>query len=170
LGDPFGESVIATFERKSGTLHIFDQDTGEYRKVTNVFSGNGACANDPAKEGEPFEGPLPSGEYLIGEGYNSGHVLGDDWWYKLYGPDGSGGYSYQIIPVTDSKGATQKRGYFNLHTGRESDGCVTVTSDLGPADKGYPNSKDYDKIKHILDGTSRLKYKGSNYTGYLYVK
>ena len=48
------------------------------------------------------------------------------------------------------------RGGFNLHTGRESDGCVTVWSDVSRGDSEYPKSEDYNKLKNLLNKTKPL--------------
>ena len=67
-------------------------------------------------------------------------------------------------------GMTVIRGGFNLHTGRRSNGCVTVWSDIGEEDDGYPHSNDFDKLREMLDKTRPLRYKDSNYSGWLEVK
>ena len=43
-------------------------------------------------------------------------------------------------------------------------------SDVSQGDKGYPHSDDYDKLKDFLNKTKPLRYKNSNYTGWLVVK
>ena len=78
--------------------------------------------------------------------------------------------TYNNIPVRTPTGKIVYRGGFNLHTGRASDGCVTVWSDVSQGDKGYPHSDDYDKLKDFLNKTKPLRYKNSNYTGWLVVK
>ncbi len=95
---------------------------------------------------------------------------GDYNWYRLYGDNEKGGYTYDGIPVKTPDGTTVYRGNFNLHTGRASNGCVTVWSDVKLGEKGYPHSDDYDKLKKLLDKTKPLNYKNSNYTGWLEVK
>lgn len=168
--DPLGLEVIATFDRTSKTLTARDVQTGETVKLTNVFSGNGEYSNNPSWEGLTGRGPLPSGEYLIGNGYDSGHG-GDDWWFKLYGPDGKGGYSYNCVPVLDpNSGKKTCRGGFNLHTGRASDGCVTIYSDVANDIPGYPYSRQYNKLKYLLDRTRPFTYNGTQYKGKLRVK
>jgi RHS repeat-associated protein len=134
--DPSGLFVIGTFYREQGKLVVFDFDTKKTTVVENVFSGSGHCTNDPACEYKKDEGPIPEGVYLIGqEYYHKGScsvIAGNCMWYKLYGPDGEGGFTYEEIPFQDPlTGEEVTRGDFNLHTGLYSEGCVTVTSEVG---------------------------------------
>ena len=171
LVDPLGLWVEITFDRQSGTLTARDVDTNESVRVPNVYSGNGMYTNDSAYESLLDSGPLPGGTYLVGNGFTERDHPGDSWWYHLYGPDGKGGYSYTDIPVRNPRtGETVHRGLFNLHTGRASDGCVTVMSDVDRSDPSYPKSKAYDRLKRLLDNTKPLRYKGSTYRGWLHVR
>jgi RHS repeat-associated protein len=166
--DLLGMYVEVTYNRAAKSIIVRDVDTGATLTLKNVFSGNGRSCCRPEDEWKENEGPLPGGKYLIGLGYDSGHG-GDDWWYKLYGDNGSGGYSYTDIPVVAPDGIIHHRGGFNLHTGRASDGCVTVWSDVAQGDTGYPKSDDYNKLKAMLDKTKPLEYKGSKFSGWLQV-
>jgi len=170
--DPYGLDATVVFNREAELVVAWDNDNpSNLVSIPNVWSGNGVFANDPAFEGIPNSGPLPGGEYLVGNGYGHPGSPGDNWWYKLYGPDGSGGYSYTCIPVANpTTGNIECRGLFNLHTGRASDGCMTVKSDVGHSDPNYPYSNDYNKLKRLLESVSPLKYKGSTYRGKLYVQ
>jgi hypothetical protein len=115
---------------------------------------------------------VPTGDYLIGSGIDKDGHSGDNHWYPLYGRDGNGGYSKSKIPVSDPvTGQSVIRGLMYLHTGRRSDGCVTVWSDVGDESPDYPHSAAYDKMKAMLDSTSTFDYKpGDSYIGHLYVK
>ncbi|WP_422014715.1 RHS repeat-associated core domain-containing protein [Roseateles sp.] len=168
--DSSGLEVKGVFDRAAGTVTLTDVQTKQ--SVTfSAFSGNGSWANDPMSQSLTGRGPLPSGEYLIGNGYSKPDHPGDNWWYKLYGPDGSGGYSYDEVVATDPKtGKVTKRGQFNLHTGRESDGCITVRSDVARGQENYPHSTAFDGAKKLLDKTRPMIYKGSTYRGTLIVK
>jgi len=168
--DPNGLDVNAVFYRSSGILTVTDNQIPRSTIANNVFSGNGANANNPAAQGIADSGPLPAGQYLIGNAYNKADHSGDNQWYRLYGPNGKGGYSYTEIPVRNPSGKMINRGFFNLHTGRRSDGCVTVKSDVEEDDPNYPTSKEFDSIKKLLDATQPLIYNGSSYRGILIVK
>lgn len=170
--------VDATLDRKTGTLTVTDEDTGEKLSV-HAMSGNGQYGigydggdgADGKYDGLEDHGPIPKGDYLIGNGYIHKHTAilfpgGDSQWYKLLGSNGKGGYTYNKFD--DGKGST--RGGINLHTGSISDGCLTVPSDVGMVDLHYPHSADYDKIKTLLDNTKPLEYKGQTFRGFLHVE
>lgn len=167
--DVLGLYVKIVYDVEGKTLTATDVDTGKTLTLKKVYSGNGVSCCKKEDQWKQNEGPLPTGTYLVGRGYDSGHG-GDDWWYKLYGSNGSGGYSYNDIPVTDPDGNVHYRGGFNLHTGRASDGCVTVWSDVSNGEEGYPKSDDYNKLKDMLNNTKPLEYKGYKYSGSLEVK
>ena len=172
--DYLGQYVNAEYDVANKTLTVNDVDSGASITLKEkVFSGNGksCCLKDD--QWKSREGPLPTGTYLIGLSYvpkNHSSDTGDYNWYRLYGSNGKGGYTYNNIPVRTPTGEIVYRGGFNLHTGRASDGCVTVWSDVSQGDKGYPHSDDYDKLKDFLNKTKPLRYKNSNYTGWLVVK
>jgi len=171
--DPEGLDVTATFDRKSGTFTVTDnQNPKKTVTVNNVVSGNGQNTNKPSAQHIPESGPAPGGKYLIGNAYQHPEPdhPGDMQWYKLYGQDGKGGYSYQHIPIADPSGKMADRGYLNLHTGRASDGCVTFWSDAPRGAANYPSSAAYNQVKQILDTTAPMEYKGSTYRGVLIVK
>lgn len=76
------------------------------------------------------------------------------------------------IPVSDPvTGTSVMRGLMYLHTGRRSDGCVTIRSDLEEGSPGYPRSSAYDKLKSMLNSTTPFNYKpGDSFKGHLYVR
>jgi hypothetical protein len=181
LFDPLGLDVNGVYDRATHTLTLTDTQTGATVTTSNMFSGNGDTANDPAKQyfstesGYPSDGPLPAGTYLIGTVHYVGteHVPvgGDNTWFPLYGPNGKGGYSYSSIPVIDpTDGKIVMRGGFNLHTGRASDGCLTVWSDVPRGTYGYPHSTDFDHLRQLLLNTSTFSYKTGKFTGTVTVR
>jgi hypothetical protein len=172
--------VDATIEAKTGTLTVTEQTGNEkYKKgdsvSVHIWSGNGphgigyegGTGADGHCDNMKGHGPIPKGDYLIGNSYEEKHVHdahpgGDATWYKLYGKDGKGGYSHEVL--------WNGRGVFALHTGLRSDGCVTVPSDVGEDDPSYPHSNNFDRVKDILDNTAPEEYKESTFRGWLHVK
>ena len=116
--DPLGWDVTATFERSTGTLIVKDNQTG-VSHTCKAFSGNGRHTNNAGSQHVTDSGPIPGGNYLIGASYSGGHSSGgNNTWFKLYGANGSGGYSYTTVPVATPGGGTVNRSGFNLHTGK----------------------------------------------------
>lgn len=138
--------------------------------VSNVFSGVGSSKNKLSDSWKKEIGPAPKGTYLIGQAYKHPGSPGENEWFRLYGPDGVGGFSYQKIPITDPNGNIVYRGLINLHTGLVSIGCVTVKSDVSRNNPKYPESKVYNKLKNLLKSTKPLIYKGSEFSGKLIIK
>lgn len=168
--DYLGLWVEMVYDVENRMLTARDVNTGQsITLVSKVISGNGKFCCKKEEQWRADAGPLPTGRYLVGLSYrhNAGH--GDQNWYKLYGNNGSGGYSYTDIPVQGPMG-TVIRGGFNLHTGRRSNGCITVWSDVAESDEKYPHSDDYDKLRELLDNTEPYLYKNSGYSGWLEVK
>jgi|688.fasta_scaffold179578_2 hypothetical protein len=171
--------VDATLDRKTGTLTVTELDGNEKHKkgetltVPNVVSGNGEYAapgggSDGKYDNLKDHGPIPKGDYLVGNSYKNASILrdhpdGDASWYPLYGSDGKGGYSNQQL--------WNDRGGLFMHTGRQSNGCVTFWADQTGSDANYPHSQNYDKMKEFLDSTKPYEYKpGDKYRGFLHVK
>lgn len=173
--------VDATLERQSGTLTVTELDGNERHKKgeklsVHLWSGNeqygigyaGGTGADGKYDDLKNHGPLPKGEYLIGNGYENADLLnshpgGDPHWYRLYGSDGKGGFSYEKL--------ANGRGGFNLHTGLESDGCGTIPSEVQQSNSAYPSSTQYNKLKDFLDSTTPYEYKpGDTYRGQLHVR
>ena len=69
------------------------------------------------------------------------HPGGDNDWYKLYGDDGKGDYSYEKM--------ANGRGGFNFHTGLRSNGCVTSPSEAQEGNANYPHSTKYEQFKEF---------------------
>jgi hypothetical protein len=164
--DPFGLYVELSFDRRSGILTARDVDTGESVLVP-AFSGN-RFANDSRYEGVPFAGPLPAGTYLVGNGKERS---GEDVWYPLLSPDGKGNYTYRACrnvknPFT---GQMECRNMFNIHNDLASDGCVTVPSTVSKGDPKFPQSKQFDALKRLLENTKPLVINGNTYRGWLNV-
>lgn len=162
------------YDVENKTLHVKDVDTNETLTIVGtVFSGNGDSCCVKEDQWIKDRGPIPVGKYLVGRRYvPEKHICdsGDYNWYRLYGQNGSGGYTYDEIPISSPYGKTVYRGEFNLHTGRASDGCVTVWSEIDSSEINYPQSSDYKKLRRILDKTKPLCYKKSLYSGWLIVK
>ena len=170
--DYLGLWVKMVYDVEKKTLTAEDVDTEKSITLEKkVFSGNGESCCKKEDQWRYDIGPLPTGKYLIGLSYrHDGVGSGDDNWYKLYGDNGNGGYSYSEIPVQTPKGETVMRGGFNLHTGRRSNGCLTIWSDIPEGTKDYPHSDDYEKLRDLLDSTKPLRYKNSYYSGWLEVR
>ena len=181
--DVDGLYVVAFFDRTTGRLNIWDSDRGAVPTQgpgggwnvprpadlsCNAFSGEGANRNNPAAEGVPDSGPIPAGRYAIRPGSDRIDIMrnprGNNWWYQLWG-DGGGahGFSYQ-------NAAANGRGAFNLHVGLVSHGCVTVPSTVPGGAGNYPQSAVYDRIRQMLDNTSRFNHGGTTYVGVIYVR
>ena len=116
------------------------------------------CTTQPPSEprDDKYGGPTPRGEYLIGKRYSHPSHRID--WYNLYPKkeDNSGYYGYTQ--------PTQKGRYaMGLHPGTVSLGCVTVKAPL------YNNDPCWKKIRKVIDSGS-MWYRGSGYSGFLYVK
>jgi RHS repeat-associated protein len=168
--DPLGLHVEMTFNRANGVLVAVDYDTGEKVSV-NAFSGLGDCRNSQRCDSKEDTGPVPRGRWLIGQAYQhtSGN-RGDNTWYKLYGSNGVGGYTYTQMPIKDPKtGKVAMRGGFNLHTGNVSLGCLSVPSDVDGSSPNYPTSEGFDRLKSLLNRTTPYFYNGSTYRGVLHV-
>lgn len=164
--DHLGLYAVLCFSYAEGKITGFDHSNpGNTIEIDNVFSGNGSDANNPNSQHKSDQGPLPEGEYWIDDQYiPKDHVAdaargGNYNWYKLYGDDGKGGKSYTNIPVKDpTTGQIVNRGGFNLHTGRASNGCITVTSDIDQSDPKYPQSKDYDDLSNFINKTGKIPF------------
>ena len=170
-GDRNGLEVVAVFDVAGNRFTALDS-SGKSIALDSVVSGNGECSNNHRCDARTDEGPIPVGDYLIGKGViKLGHP-GDNYWYPLYGRDGKGGYSSFEIPVSDPvSGSSVKRGQMYIHTGRASNGCVTVWSDVDHTNPKYPTSKGYDALKKFLNSTKPFEYKpGDTYLGHLYVR
>lgn len=177
---PLIAKVDAVMDRKAGMLTVTELDGNAHHKKgevfkLRVFSGNdiygagydGGQGADGRFDNLENHGPIPQGDYLIGDMYvpkeaAQAHPGGDNDWYKLYGDDGKGGYSYEKM--------ANGRGGFNFHTGLRSNGCVTSPSEAQEGNANYPHSTKYEQFKEFLNSTSPLDYKNSTYRGKLHVK
>jgi hypothetical protein len=170
-----GLYVVLCFAYKEGKVIGFDKDDPTKKiEIDNVFSGN-AHSNDPNYQHVEDKGPIPEGEYWIGNEYKHGNSsTGNYQWNKLYGDDGNGGKSYRKVVVPKPGGGTVTRGGFNLHTGRASNGCITCRSDVGRNDPNYPQSKKYDKLQDFINKSKKPftnpRKSGDTYKGIFLVK
>jgi RHS repeat-associated protein len=138
-GNP--KAVVCIFSRKK--LEVCCK-RGEDKQCCPAVA---AAETDEKKE----YGPTPVGEYLVGTQYQ--HPRNNVDWYNLYPrkEDNSGYYPYR---EKNKLG----RNTMGLHPGTVSEGCVTVQ-------KG---DDCWDKLKKVINGGS-MKYKNSDYKGFLYV-
>lgn len=166
--DPLGLDVNVYFDRSAGTLTFIDRDTGQKIIVYNVFSGLPGYGEDQEN------GPIPEGSYLIGDSTYHGHTwqhppLGNYYWNKLYRWDDGKEPSAEFY-IKDRNGKWVKRSGLYMHTGRVSDGCVTVKSDR---DKDhwltYPQNSDWERAQEMMDKTKPRVVNGQSYRGTLYV-
>ena len=116
------------------------------------------CTTQPPAErrDDRFGGPTPRGEYLIGKRYTNPTYNID--WYNLYPKkeDNSGYYGYTQRTRTG-------RYAMGLHPGRTSLGCVTVKAPR------YNSDPCWQRIRRVID-SGNMWYRGSGYSGFLYVK
>lgn len=170
--------VDATLDRGSGKLTFTEMDGNQKHKAgdkltVDVKSGNlqysipDGQGADGRYDNVIDHGPIPKGDYMIGNRYRNGdierqHPGGDPYWYRLYGKDGKGGYDYKKI--------WNGRGGFNLHTGDQSNGCVGTPSQIKEPNPGYPYSAKYNQVKDFIDSTKPFEYKGTMFKGWLHVK
>jgi len=100
-------------------------------------------------------GPTPFGEYLIGK--RRKHPRHKIDWYNLYPlkEDNSGYYGYTQPTKTG-------RFAMGLHPGKVSLGCVTVKAPT------YDKDPCWQRIRKVIDA-SNMNYRGSAYSGFLYV-
>ena len=180
--DLLGLYSILCFAYNEGTIiGVNSTNRNDEIEVKNVFSGN-EYANDSSKQHVTDKGPIPIGEYWLGNKYIPKNHIDDAQrggnynWYKLYGDNGMGGKSYTQVAVKNPEtGKIIYRGGFNLHTGQASNGCVTVWSDIDSTDSRYPQSKQYDHLEKFLDKCSTKKFvnprnPNDNYVGVLLVR
>jgi RHS repeat-associated protein len=170
--DPSGLTVSAIFDRAAGTLQIWD-DSNPNDKITisdvkgskdksksqAVFSGEGQYMNDPNSEQVPSMGPIPAGEYLISHMFVAGdmgkhfQLYSDatDWQYH-------GNRTWLLNHILSSE--APGRHNFNFHSGRVSEGCVTVWSTLAKGQSGYPDSPTWENILSLIrrSGTTTGAY------------
>ena len=180
--DLLGLYSILCFAYNEGTIiGVNSTNRNDETEVKNVFSGN-EYANDSSKQHVTDKGPIPIGEYWLGNKYIPKNHIDDAQrggnynWYKLYGDNGMGGKSYTQVAVKNPEtGKIIYRGGFNLHTGQASNGCVTVWSDIDSTDSRYPQSKQYDHLEKFLDKCSTKKFvnprnPNDNYVGVLLIR
>jgi hypothetical protein len=168
--DPTGLVVDLIFDYKSGTLTATDRDTGQTLVLHGVFSGEGACRNNPNLQGVKDEGPVPVGTYYVVQGSDhrsspssnsQGHPGGTYWWYWLWAVNPRVGPERGVyVPNPDGSISFDhpRTGMF-LHVGSVSHGCITVPSTQPASCDGktpnpyYPNSDDWNKLRQMLDNT-----------------
>ena len=146
--DPEGLVVNMIYNQSTGTLTAFNTNTGQRLTISGVFSGGGGYA------------PIPRGTYQVGPGINSWrNNPGNNTWYPLWGPTGSGGWTTRNINGTG-------RGGFYLHVGSVSHGCVTVPSNTNP----YPNNPAFNILQNMLQNTTPQNIQGQSFPGQLIIR
>jgi RHS repeat-associated protein len=160
--DPFGLDVSAYYDRQKKKLVVYNNDTPpKYGYVQNpnptdinqpigyfetqynrhvfeegIFSGAGNCKDQTSCELVSGSGPIPAGEYSIGDDFK-----GRGWyWLRRKQPDGT----YNDFAEIDDTGI--KRGNFRLHVGSISYGCLTFS---------YAQRDAFKRLNDILLGTSK---------------
>jgi hypothetical protein len=103
-------------------------------------------------------GPTPYGEYLIGQRYT--HATHNIDWYKLYPrmKNNQGYFGYTAATETG-------RSAMGLHPGTVSLGCATV--DIGSS-RPYDTNSNWIALRTYVNGGA-FTYRGSGYSGFLYV-
>jgi RHS repeat-associated protein len=186
--DPLGLYIYMVFVLSAGRIDVWDislvkdtvtgkdvWDTKFLFSINNVFSGNGEETNNPLCQDIPNTGPLPVGQYAVKDqvdkkrliGHGDVHPNGDWNWFPLYRNEGKKTESdFRVADYKTGKPTDIVRGGFYLHTGRASNGCVTVWS-VEPPQKGdknnpsYPQSPDFVRIKILLNNVNeKNKIKG----------
>ena len=135
--DPFGLVVKGVFDRRSGVLTLTDLDTGVTVTV-QAYSGAGRAINQPSRENDKNEGPIPAGRYQIFAGP-------DKEFYRLDAIDS--------IRRNDRHEPTG-RDEFRLHIPGASVGCIAVGS---PDNRLLPreqrNFEEWKKVANLLEKT-----------------
>jgi hypothetical protein len=205
--DPLGLWVEATYDVAKHKFELKEVDRpsseGPNRNLSSnsFFSGNGTAVNDPFRERDKGvgpnneSGPIPMGNYIIQEATvvepreAAAHPEGDWYWYKLWRDtgtrDGSGNqYQYTSFevegpqdPETGEATDVAMRGQFTIHTGLESDGCMTSRSTKprkigNKINPGYPYSPFMQDLHQVLDHTPTRRFPGltPRFVGSLIVK
>jgi RHS repeat-associated protein len=186
--DPSGLYIFLVFVLGAGRVDVWDVsivrdpvsgkdvwDTKFLFTIDHVFSGNNAGTNNPICQDVPNTGPLPVGLYAVEDqddkkkapGHGDIHPNGEWNWFPLYRIEGTKVIKdFKVANYKTGKLTNTIRGSFYLHTGRASNGCVTVWSVEPPKkdDKDnpkYPQSPDFDKIKNLLNNVNNKdKIKG----------
>ncbi|MFZ3000379.1 MAG: RHS repeat-associated core domain-containing protein, partial [Undibacterium umbellatum] len=168
LVDPTGLAVDGTFDRKTGTVTFRDRDPPYATVIVKALSGNGEYTNKSQYEGLSNRGPLPAGDYLIGNGSERPH---EGIWFPLLSPNSKGVYGYRTCRNVKNPetGQTECRNLFNIHNDRASNGCVTIYSSVPKGDPKFPYSKEFEQLKDLLNKTKPLVINGETYKGWLHV-
>ncbi|HTV60310.1 MAG TPA: RHS repeat-associated core domain-containing protein [Verrucomicrobiae bacterium] len=122
LEDPSGLTVSCTYNQSSRQLSCTDDSTGNVILNTFGYSGGNEgkcswCVNNPATQGMPFSGPIPTGYWNISTCFT---------WHKM--PDVS-----RLTPLLGSSfDAFVRSPGFLIHGGRQngartaSEGCIII--------------------------------------------
>ena len=145
--DPMGLIVHIVFNKSNGTIKGSDLDSKETIGINGVFTGGYASVDHMTQQVTNLSldesQAIPRGRYWIipHEGEGKEH------WYKLYAVD------MHTDDFTYDFNNKKMRGYFRLHPGTYSTGCVTIPSSMG-AKNG--NVK-WDKLSSFIQKTNKHK-------------
>lgn len=137
-----------------------------------IISGNGAGFNNPAKQNSPQEGPIPA--------RNDYYILPETKQHAALFPQVyPHGYEYRCYPVGVRHGRRitavifgapgNGRGGFEIHAGRQSNGCITFEADQFPGEKGYPSSSNFQKLEAVLNRVKPATIAGKRVVAHMQV-
>jgi RHS repeat-associated protein len=124
LTDPLGLLCRCSYSQSTGHLVCFDIFTGLRYVDANGYAGNGAGKNNPFMNDANSTGPLPRGNYGIGQTVDS----------KKTGPltiiltfqNGT----TDPFPSNRDKNSMRIHGDSTKHPGEASEGCIVVDKDV----------------------------------------
>jgi hypothetical protein len=166
--DPSGLYVDVLFDVTAGKITVSDYGWDSRNKVWdsapksvttfNVFSGGNINKPSQTMNNPNFEylrdvGPIPKGDYYIGEMQlvNRPELNGDKGWFPVLN-QATLRSSFEVFNPQTKQMVT--RDDFHFHPGLISDGCVTFKSETRKGDEaGYPKSMDYTRFSNILNAT-----------------
>jgi RHS repeat-associated protein len=133
--DPTGLCVQALYSQSKHKFFAIDSDTGTKVECDSIFSGNGPWANNPNFDWLGGRGPIPGGDYGIDP--------------EVPLPGHPGKYEFPVTPANPGR-----RGDFFIHSGTESNGCITFRSTVKDKnDSNYPDNPCYNKLRCMLNST-----------------
>ncbi len=134
FSDHSGLCVTAIYSQRQRILSVTDNETQKSVTCKDIFSGNGPYKDQWWADNLGGRGPLPTGSYTI-----DSEVPIPEY------PDQS---EFLLSPTFKTR-----RGGFTIHPGRRSNGCITIISDVGENDPGYPHNDCFDRLQALLSAT-----------------
>jgi RHS repeat-associated protein len=107
------KGLYCTYSQSGGALDCYDDLTGSHYLHCKGYSGNGSGLNNPAAQDQENVGPIPQGNYTIGNPTNE-----------------KGPWTFPLIP--DSSNVMYGRGGFLIHGDNSShdnsasEGCIVI--------------------------------------------